>query len=445
MVAITDQGHRQELVAKRRLGQTELQVDAGQVGTSNATKPKNLGLIDYAHIRIPLPRDLKGSGIFHASRGHSTPGAYFLMRRSSDGYVSASGMFKVAFPWASESEEAAEKAHLKKLAATSKEEVAGNIWVPPQQALDLADEYSIRDWILVLLDPAPITSEFKKTIQSPPVFHPSPASPTSPARSTRSRTPVLSNGTSIPPPTSPKDKSPRKRALRSTSPVKMPPPEKEAKTPRKIATPKRTKRGRATAASASVEPEDSETAAPATKSRKVSRTTKKDAEASKEDSVKVSIQTTTEPSASGETEVEVTKVEIETPADHPSLDSPADAQAYLDSAKEAIKAARDQEKDTQPEKSSGRGRKRKAADITRDEDEEEDQASAPAEVDVEDSSEKPTSSGQADNDDAPAPKRRRVQEIELRKDRVKRRAAFGIAAGLAVGAVVPYLGTYFGF
>jgi len=70
------------LIGKRRLGQTELAVDPGQVGTSNATKPKNLGSFDYAHLRIPLPKDLKGSGIFHASRGHSTPEAYFLMVRT---------------------------------------------------------------------------------------------------------------------------------------------------------------------------------------------------------------------------------------------------------------------------------------------------------------------------------------------------------------------------
>ena len=69
----------EELINKRRLGQTELAVDPGQVGTSNATKPKNLGTFDYAHLRVPLPKDLKGSGIFHASRNHSTPEAYFLM------------------------------------------------------------------------------------------------------------------------------------------------------------------------------------------------------------------------------------------------------------------------------------------------------------------------------------------------------------------------------
>jgi len=70
----------QELVSRRRLGQTELNVDLGQIGTSNATKPDNLGKFDYAHLRVPLPKDLKGSGIFNASgRSHNIPEAYFLM------------------------------------------------------------------------------------------------------------------------------------------------------------------------------------------------------------------------------------------------------------------------------------------------------------------------------------------------------------------------------
>lgn len=50
-------------------------------------------------------------------------------RRSNDGYVSASGMFKAAFPWATQAEERAEKDYVKTLESTSREEVAGNIWV----------------------------------------------------------------------------------------------------------------------------------------------------------------------------------------------------------------------------------------------------------------------------------------------------------------------------
>lgn len=70
-----------ELVKKRRLGQTNLAVKPGQVGTSNATKPENLGMFDYAHLRAPLPEILKGSEIFAPQAHQPHPEAYFLMVR----------------------------------------------------------------------------------------------------------------------------------------------------------------------------------------------------------------------------------------------------------------------------------------------------------------------------------------------------------------------------
>ena len=73
-----------ELIAKRRLGQTNLAVKPGQVGTSNATKPENLGPFDYAHLRAPLPRNLKGSEIFAPHQNQPTPEVYFLMVRLSE-------------------------------------------------------------------------------------------------------------------------------------------------------------------------------------------------------------------------------------------------------------------------------------------------------------------------------------------------------------------------
>ena len=140
-----------ELIAKRRLGQTNLAVKPGQVGTSNATKPENLGPFDYAHLRAPLPRNLKGSEIFAPHQNQPTPEVYFLMvrvsslsfipehqpltmlshlqRRSTDGYVSATGMFKAAFPWAKHAEENAERDYVKSLPSTAQDEVAGNVWV----------------------------------------------------------------------------------------------------------------------------------------------------------------------------------------------------------------------------------------------------------------------------------------------------------------------------
>ena len=52
-----------------------------------------------------------------------------LQRRSSDGFVSATGMFKASFPWATFAEEEAERAHLRALDTTSKDEIAGNVWI----------------------------------------------------------------------------------------------------------------------------------------------------------------------------------------------------------------------------------------------------------------------------------------------------------------------------
>jgi hypothetical protein len=42
-------------------------------------------------------------------------------------------MFKAAFPWAQVDEEAAEKEYIKSLDTTSSEEVAGNVWIHPEQ------------------------------------------------------------------------------------------------------------------------------------------------------------------------------------------------------------------------------------------------------------------------------------------------------------------------
>jgi len=68
-----------DLLSRRRLGKTNLSVKPGQIGTSNATKPENLGLFEYAHLRAPLPKDLKGSEIFPSHNSAQHPETYFLM------------------------------------------------------------------------------------------------------------------------------------------------------------------------------------------------------------------------------------------------------------------------------------------------------------------------------------------------------------------------------
>ncbi|KAI3300779.1 hypothetical protein DTO002I6_1502 [Penicillium roqueforti] len=159
-----------ELLARRRLGQTNLSVKAAQIGTSNATKPENLGVFEYAHLRAPLPKDLEGSEIFPSHTSQQHPESYFLMRRSKDGFVSATGMFKIAFPWAKAEEERTEREYLKAREYTSEEEVAGNVWISPLFALELSKEYQMYDWVRALLDPTDIPSSAKKHITPPPKF-----------------------------------------------------------------------------------------------------------------------------------------------------------------------------------------------------------------------------------------------------------------------------------
>ncbi|KAJ5488893.1 hypothetical protein N7539_003783 [Penicillium diatomitis] len=182
----------EDLLARRRLGKTNLSVKATQIGTSNATKPENLGLFEYAHLRAPLPRDLQGSGIFPSHTPAQHPDVYFLMRRSKDGFVSATGMFRIAFPWAKVEEERCEREYLKSREHTSHEEVAGNVWISPEFALELSREYQIYDWVRALLDPTDIIqspSSAKKQITPPPRFDLPMDEPTLSRRSRRSVSP----------------------------------------------------------------------------------------------------------------------------------------------------------------------------------------------------------------------------------------------------------------
>jgi hypothetical protein len=72
------------LVERRRLGQTNLAVKPGIAGITSATKSDNMGTFDYAHLRVPLPKDLTGSGIFTLNRLSAFPESYFLMVREND-------------------------------------------------------------------------------------------------------------------------------------------------------------------------------------------------------------------------------------------------------------------------------------------------------------------------------------------------------------------------
>lgn len=366
------------LVARRRLGQTDLAVKAGQVGTSNSTKPKNLGTFDYAHLRAPLPKGIM-SGIFKPS-----PASYFLMRRSHDGYISATGMFKATFPYAEVAEEEMERKYIKSLETTSTDETAGNVWIPPQHALELAEEYHILPWIRALLDNQPIEvnptkDQSPKSIQSPPAFllpQEALAAPTpSRGRPRRSMSPS-------------KIASPRKTAG-STRSRKTKAPSEEPST--KVASKNLQKALKQAAVT------ETETTTPETQ----------ESEVKEEPVVRVNVETDVE--VKGDVETTHTHVEVEIPAGLPELPLPEDTEAMIAKAKEMVEAAT---KNTNGESSNQL--KRKVEDI-----EEEEEAGEGAE--------------------AGAPAKKVKVESELKKERVKTRALIGISATLAIGAMIPYV------
>lgn len=73
----------EELLDRRRLGRTRLTVNSAKIGTSNATKQENLGPVEYAHLRAPLPDNLTDSEIFAPQAGQPHPTTYFLMVSSN--------------------------------------------------------------------------------------------------------------------------------------------------------------------------------------------------------------------------------------------------------------------------------------------------------------------------------------------------------------------------
>jgi hypothetical protein len=362
------------LVARRRLGQTDLAVKVGQVGTSSATKPKNLGTFDYAHLRAPLPKNIV-SGIFKPS-----PASYFLMRRSNDGYISATGMFKATFPYAEVDEEEMERKYIKNLETTSPDETAGNIWIPPQHALELAAEYRIEPWIRALLDNSPIEVNVSKeatpkSISPPPKFllpQESLAAPTPVrARSRRSASPTKSS--------SPKKSSGSTRARKSKAESKAESTEPSAKTAAK-----NLQQALKAAATEEIKP-------PAPKTSDKSKA-KADAV------VKVNVDSDVE--VKGDVETTHTRVEVEMPAGSPELPLPEDTEAMIAEAKRMVEEA------TKSSNAAGPSNPKKRKVEDKDESE---KGSAPA-------------------------KKAKV-ESELRKEKVKTRALIGISATLVIGYV----------
>ncbi|KAF2083921.1 hypothetical protein K490DRAFT_50436 [Saccharata proteae CBS 121410] len=367
------------LVERRRLGQTNLHVKPGQVGLANASKSENLGLFDYAHLRVPLPKDLKGSGIFTLQKNQAYPESYFLMRRSSDGHISATGMFKAAYPWASIEEEEAERNYHKTMPTAGDEEVAGNVWISPEEALSLSDEYGMKPWIVALLDPEPIEKGTKDKgtheIATPPKF-------------------VVPDKEALFPPTPVGSMRTRSRELRSASPSKTP--------NRKIASPRKPRATRRSARGASAEV--------ATSSLQNSQTAEDTASAKanglepiKDESTHIEVKEVVE--KDGNVETTTTTATVEVPPNHPEMSLPRenDAAKMIEDAKRMVEAANEAEGRVDGAKS-----KRKADQVEEDEGE---LAIQPA-------------------------KKSKVLEQELKKEKVKRKALTGLGATLAIGYVL---------
>ncbi|ROV94990.1 hypothetical protein VMCG_08295 [Cytospora schulzeri] len=156
--------HYVQIVSSRRL--RRLQLDTGA--------------LDFAYLVVPLPEGIV-SAVFNRS-----PRSYPLLRRSSDGYLSAMAMFKAAFPGATAQEVEAEREYIKSNPTSKRGVNDDNFWIHPTFALELAEEYRLLPYVQALLDPADITIQEATSdgsfqqIKAPPRYSP-PAVATPPA------------------------------------------------------------------------------------------------------------------------------------------------------------------------------------------------------------------------------------------------------------------------
>ncbi|KAL5421212.1 hypothetical protein PMIN04_005752 [Paraphaeosphaeria minitans] len=339
------------------------------------------------------------------------------MRRSSDGYISATGMFKAAFPWSLLKEEEAERAHHKKFHSAGQEEVAGSVWLAPEEgnstspmtrpsaslttftsALALSDEYGMRRWIDALLDSTPIEKGNKDKhtthIQMPPRFDPS-AVPSASFEAPKLRA------------------STRARSTRSASPSKMATPS------RKMATPRKPRAKKATEVLQTEELELVETATGAAVSA-LQNTTEtgtavsavsapaKDEAQHQEETVRIEVQETIE--QDGEVETKTTNVKVDVPADHAELREPEDPAELIKQARAMVEEANKLDGAA----TKGASSKRKAEELAED-----DAAARPQ---------------------RPAKLARMHSTIEQKhaKEKVTRRALVGVAVMGAITTAVSY-------
>ncbi|KAL8730688.1 MAG: hypothetical protein Q9166_003880 [cf. Caloplaca sp. 2 TL-2023] len=301
-------------------------------------------------------------------------------------------MFKAAFPWATQKQEQEEKEYFKTLEATSREEVAGNIWVSEPTgvccpvsldalplikiALELAEDYGMAPWVQALLAPDDVvkgSDTIDKSITPPPKYIFAANDKTHlPPPSSRASTPVRSRG-----------------RPRAGSPAKS----EKAASPRKQRVTKASKAEDAAntkAAAASLQTALSNSEAAATD------------EEGQDGVVKVELNETTQ--MNGDTETTTTNVKVDLPGGMAAQVPPQEqTEEIIREAKAVVEAAR--KLDGGPSKAS---KKRKAEELDEDSDEEADRQLQPA-------------------------KKARLAEQELKKERVKNRALFGVAFTLAIG------------
>jgi len=388
-----------ELVDLRRLGQTNL-------GSGKSLGANDNGLFSYVHLRAPLP-EISNSEIF----GAQSPESYFLMRRSSDGFVSCTGMFKAAFPWASKKEEDDERKYVKEnFPDTSKDETAGNLWVHPRDALILAEEYGMTIWIEALLDNRPVNPSDKKRVISPPP-------------------PFYKDGFEAPagvadmlaPPSLPAVTNNRRRSTRSSSPSK------------RVMSPRKARLAKNSIAKDS--PLRSETlvvngldrlneAIAASTNGNVGTTTTVTAEETvttetvveevaikKEPTIKVEVDTIHQ--TNGDFEVDKTHVKVEYPAED------AKFHPYPETSEDMISKAKAMVEETKKLEGDIATKKRKADEIATqkedDETAEEDSQSL-----------------------LPHAKRAKGLERDLKKEKIKTKALIGLSIGLTLTALIPH-------
>lgn len=390
-----------ELISRRRLGRTRLAVKTGEPGAGD---DPSATAFDYAHLRAPLPKGIV-SPIWGSNK--SSPSNYFLMRRSQDGYISATGMFKASFPYAKLEEEEAERRYIQSLSTTSHDETAGNVWIPPESALALAEEYKMVPWIRALLDPSEVLpNPGAEEISHPPKFtsllQPTLAPPTPVStRTTRSRRSASPTKSVV---SKRAIASPRKRRIASSqsSVTNEPTPSlADSQTPTLVNGDSQNFLPVPTTTVAKVEDADGEI-----KIESIEKETAVVLEPTEEEP-KIKVHVDQDVKVEHGEEVKHTHVEVEVPVFGGKLPSSEDAAKMIAEAKAMVEAATKAVEDETPSSSSGP--KRKADDIE-DEEKEEGEAAAP----------------QA---------KKAKTQAEVRKQTIRKRAYLGLGATLAVGAV----------